>query len=241
VKNLTKEHGWLSLVSLDWIKGREHRISSVGKISLRADSVFLTLDKGIQATLNGIVFRSGPVQPDKDKIFFGTKALSVVKRNSKYAVRIWDSEHPSRKSFTAIERYPVDEQWRIEARWEQYAVQKKIEIPTVISGLVEEGIVPGAAIFTINGKEYRLEPTIEEGTEEYFFVFGDRTNGKETYGGGRFLYAKPPKQGKIVLDFNRSYNPPCVFTSFATCPTPVPGNRLSVRIEAGEKNYHHHK
>ncbi|MBP6672016.1 MAG: DUF1684 domain-containing protein, partial [Bacteroidetes bacterium] len=121
-----------------------------------------------------------------------------------------------------------------------YPVPKTIDVPTVIPGLVQKGSVPGAAVFTLNGNEYRLEPTLEEGSKELFFVFGDKTNGKETYGAGRFLYAGPPEGGVIVLDFNRSYNPPCVFSDYATCPVPTKENRLPVRIEAGEKNYKHH-
>ena len=59
------------------------------------------------------------------------------------------------------------------------------------------------------------------------------------YGAGRFLDTDPPKDGKVVLDFNKAYNPPCAFTPYATCPLPPPENRLPVRIEAGEKTYGH--
>ena len=177
---------------------------------------------------------------DKDKVLFGTKALSAIKRGDKYAVRIWDSETPALKNFTTIDRYPVAGEWRIEARWVQYQKPKEVNIPTVIPGLVQHGIAPGVAVFTRNGKEYMLEPTIEEGDDQYFFVFGDKTNGKETYGAGRFLYADQPKDGKIILDFNKSYNPPCVFTDFATCPVPTQQNRLPITIEAGEKIFQHH-
>jgi len=80
----------------------------------------------------------------------------------------------------------------------------------------------------------------EPGAEELFFIFRDQTAGKETYPAGRFLYAPMPKDGKVVLDFNKAYSPPCAFTAFATCPLPPPQNRLPVRIEAGEKNPHAH-
>ena len=66
----------------------------------------------------------------------------------------------------------------------------------------------------------------------------DRTNGRETFGGGRYLYVKPPgPDGLVVLDFNKAYNPPCAFTPYATCPLPPAQNRLPFRIEAGEKKY----
>jgi uncharacterized protein (DUF1684 family) len=76
---------------------------------------------------------------------------------------------------------------------------------------------------------------LEAGAEDLFFILGDKTNGKDTYGGGRFLYSKPPKDGKLILDFNKAYNPPCAFTPYATCPLPPESNRLDVRVEAGEK------
>jgi len=87
------------------------------------------------------------------------------------------------------------------------------------------------------GGTHRLIAFDDTGDGRLFFVFGDRTNGRETYGGGRFLYSDPPRDGRVVLDFNRAYNPPCVFTPWATCPLPPPGNRLPVAIEAGEKKY----
>src|SRR6266496_4939700 len=77
---------------------------------------------------------------------------------------------------------------------------------------------PGALVFELEGKSYRLDPVLESGETELFVIFGDRTNGHETYGGGRFLYAKLAVGGKTILDFNRAYNPPCVFTPYATCP-----------------------
>ena len=240
VTGLKKEHGWLSLIALDWLKEGENSIPAIGTISIRKQSVKLVLKKDLAGKLNGNTFTSGPLIPDKDKVVIGSRALQVIERGGKYAVRIWDAESDARKKFSGIDRYPVMERWRITARWEPYSTPKTIEIPTVIPGLIQKGIVPGAAVFIMNGIEYKLEPTAEEGSKELFFVFGDRTNGKETYGAGRFLYAGPPENGTIVLDFNRSYNPPCVFSDYATCPVPTKENRLPVRIEAGEKNYKHH-
>ena len=84
---------------------------------------------------------------------------------------------------------------------------------------------------------YRLE-ALDEGGDELFLVFGDRTNGHGSYGAGRFLYApRPGADGRLVLDFNRSYNPPCAFTLFATCPLPPAENRLDLAVTAGEKAY----
>jgi hypothetical protein len=122
----------------------------------------------------------------------------------------------------------------------RYDPPKRIKVPSVIPDYMQDYDVPGAAVFTIGEVEYRLEPVLEEGESDLFFIFGDRTNGRETYGGGRFLYAKPPKDGKVILDFNRAYNPPCAFSPYATCPLPPASNRLPIRVEAGEKSFDHH-
>jgi uncharacterized protein (DUF1684 family) len=98
---------------------------------------------------------------------------------------------------------------------------------------------PGTAVFTVEGKEYRLDPVVESG-DSLFFIFADETNRTETYGAGRFLYSELPKNGQVVLDFNRAMNPPCAFSSYATCPLPPKQNRLALRVEAGEKRYGHH-
>jgi uncharacterized protein (DUF1684 family) len=98
---------------------------------------------------------------------------------------------------------------------------------------------PGYVEFTLDGRSLRLEPVIEEpGADELFYIFRDQTAGKETYPAGRFLYSAMPKQGAVVLDFNKAYSPPCAFTAYATCPLPPPQNRLPVRLEAGEKDPH---
>ncbi len=112
-------------------------------------------------------------------------------------------------------------------------------IPTVL-GTVEKDKSPGSLSFQLAGKSYRLLPVLEQGSDELFIIFADPTNGKETYGAGRFVYAPMPKDGKTVIDFNKAYNPPCVFTPYATCPLPPAENHLPIRIEAGEKVYAGH-
>jgi hypothetical protein len=101
---------------------------------------------------------------------------------------------------------------------------------------VEPMANPGVVVFRKDGKTYRLE-ALDEGDGQLFLIFSDRTSGKTTYGAGRFLYADPPKDGMTVVDFNQAYNPPCVFTHYATCPLPPPENRLDIAVTAGEKKY----
>jgi len=239
IENLKKEHGWLSLIDLVWLSEGKNKIPLFGSITLKKGKLFVDLKNNIQATFQGKIFTSGIIRPEKDKILFGSKAFVVIVRDGKYGVRIWDSESTARKNFAGVERYPVSKMWKIEARWETYANPKTIEIPTVVPGVFGKGVVLGVAIFVVDGKELRLEPTVDSAQTEYSFVFADRTNGKESYAAGRFLDVEPPINGKIILDFNKATNPPCAFTNFATCPVPLKENRMPVRIEAGEKKYHH--
>ena len=172
-----------------------------------------------------------------DRILNGSRAVMVISRSGKVALRVWDSESPVRKGFKGIDTFPPDPRWRITARWEAYPQPRPVEVPSAVGTSTHE-IAPGRAWFKVDGKEVSLEPTLDG--DSLFFVFKDRTAPKETYGAGRFLDAPAPRNGTVVLDFNRAYNPPCAFTSFATCPLPLPENVLPVRIEAGEKAWGAH-
>ncbi len=143
------------------------------------------------------------------------------------------------KEFTSIERFIVDSSWCITATIEIPSKPDSILVTDVI-GLTTPTPIGGILHFTRNGKSYQLIASLEE-EDDLFIVFADQTTGTTTYGGGRFLYAKKPKTGnQVVLDFNKAYNPPCCFTPFATCPLPVPQNRLALEIRAGEKTYGNH-
>ena len=163
----------------------------------------------------------------------------VIQRADNYFIRLKDRQSEALRTFTHIERFPVDPRWRVEARWESYDPPKSVSTPNIL-GYESEDSCLGAAVFEVDGKTCRLEATGDPEVS-LFFVFGDATNAHETYGGGRFLYTDPPDStGKIVIDFNMAYNPPCVFTPYATCPLPPKENRLALRIEAGEKSYAEH-
>jgi uncharacterized protein (DUF1684 family) len=168
----------------------------------------------------------------------GSLSFYVIQRNERLGVRVKDADAAALKSFHGLESFPFSESWRVAARFEPSSPPRHISVPNVLGNVTSEES-PGALAFEYSGKTYRLDAVREAGTEDYFIIFGDATNGHETYGGGRFLYASPPKDGQTVLDFNKAYNPPCVFTPYATCPLPPPQNRLSIRIEAGEKSYRH--
>ena len=164
----------------------------------------------------------------------------VIRRSKGFAVRLRDLNAPTRREFSGIDYYPVDPGWRIEASFVPYQPPRPIEIPNIL-GTIDTMLCPGALEFERDGRRCRLEPVQEDPESgELFLIFKDGTSGDGTYPPGRFLYADPPVDGRVILDFNRAYNPPCAFTPFATCPLPPPGNELPLAVEAGEKMYGAH-
>lgn len=163
--------------------------------------------------------------------------INVVKRGDRFGVRVKDTESRMRREFEGLEYFPTDPKWRIEARFEPYQPPKTIPITNVLS-MTDDETSPGAFAFEVDGKTYRIDPILEKGETDWFVMIADETTGRETYGAGRYFYVTPPDaSGKVVIDFNKAYSPPCAFTNFATCPLPPRQNHLPFRIEAGEKKY----
>jgi uncharacterized protein (DUF1684 family) len=191
----------------------------------------------LPVTLRGKPFTGGAVKSDAtgepDVLQVGRFTFQVIARGEKLGVRIKDPEASARQNFHGIPTWEPTAKWQLRAKWEP-TPNATIPVPNVL-GHIEQQPSPGSAVFTVEGKTYRLTPVLEAGSPELFFVFADETNKAESYGAGRFLYAHPAKDGEVLLDFNQAYNPPCAFSAFATCPLPPKGNRLALRIEAGEK------
>ncbi len=238
VDRLKGPRSWLALVGIHWLAEGENRLDGLpGTFTLAKGTVTLAASAQDGYRLGTAAITQRALESDAggkgDLVTLGEhRALTVIARGPKRAVRVWDADNPARKSFPGIEAFPPDPRWRVEARWEAYAAPKRVETPTVI-GIPAEESAPGRAHFSFGGQDFTLEPTAED--DGLFFVFKDATSKKETYGAGRFLDAEGPKDGKVVLDFNRAVNPPCAYTAYATCPLPRPENVLPVRVEAGEK------
>lgn len=174
-----------------------------------------------------------------DVISVGELSLYVVRRTSKqgtrFAIRLKDSGSEARKHFKGNAWFAVKPEYRINARFVEYETPKTVEIENILGG-IEKHVTVGFAEFRIGKNTYTLDA--EREGDKLFFNFRDRTSGKATYPAGRFLYADLPQNGVVTLDFNKAENPPCAFTSFATCPLPPRKNWLTVSIEAGEKTHH---
>lgn len=239
---LQKPQGWLALTGLHWLKEGENQVPGLpGLFTVAGGKVTLAATAGDAWTLGGAPVTSRVLASDRDgkpdRVSTGSRTAQVIDRGGKLALRVWDAESPVRKGFTGIDAFPPDPRWRLVARWEAYLTPRTVEVPSVV-GIPTREQAPGRAWFTVDGKQYALEPTLDD--DALFFVFKDKTAPRETYGAGRFLSAPLPSQGQVVLDFNRAYNPPCVFSAFATCPLPLPQNVLPIRVEAGEKTWGNH-
>ena len=244
---LKADDGWLTVAGLFWLKEGANTCGTDPQSDIVLPAGAGAARLGAFELQHGrTTFRSatGEVKPMKadtdgepEVVTAGDVTMFVIHRGERYGIRLKDRNSRFRKEFTGLRWFPIREQYRVVAKFVPYPEPKMIAVPNIL-GETEKDPCPGYALFTLDGKEYRLEPVLDD--QQYFFIFRDLTAGKATYPAGRFFYADAPKDGKIVLDFNRAYNPPCAFTPFATCPLPPPGNRLAVRIEAGELNYPHH-
>ena len=152
------------------------------------------------------------------------------------AIRLRNLNHPLLNSELAIEFYDYSKDYIVKGKYKKYVEPKILNFQNIL-GDVYIDTIPGIIHFTINGDDFSFEPTISP-SGKFFLAFGDLTNGKETYGGGRFLYVLPEdEKNNVIIDFNKSLNPPCVFSTFTTCPVPRKENNLQIKIESGEKNY----
>jgi uncharacterized protein (DUF1684 family) len=256
--SLTSESGWLTLSGLYWLKPGDNTFGRAKSNALRLDNAALA-DKAGTFVVKGdkvrfVARRNAGIthegQPVTDielaadttgkptLLKSGSLTFFLIERAGKLGVRVRDSENPHRKHFSGLKYFPVDDSWVVNARFEPYEARKTVKIVNIL-GMEEDLPSPGALVFNRDGKEYRLDAVLEAPDDtELFVMFADATSGKETYGAGRFLYVPMPTDGVVRVNFNKSYNPPCAFNEFATCPLPPPQNRLSsLRIEAGEKRY----
>lgn len=236
---LTAEDGWLNLTDRIEIApgrmtvgaGAENDVvitvgpERLGLLELDADGT-ARLDAGQGPQL----LRPVPDNPPRIKV--GALLLEVTQLEGQYALRVRDADAPGRRNFPGLESYAIDPEWRIEAEWEKLATPQAIGID-MVSGVETSVQITHAARFQHDGQAVELLPTHWKSGKP-MFVIRDRTSGRETYGASRFLIGEMAGD-KVILDFNRAFNPPCAFTDLAVCPLPPRQNILGFEIRAGEK------
>ena len=254
-QRLTAPDGWLSLIGLHFLATGDNTVGSapdnqvvlaagparLGNVvvdaSLRAR---LQVSPGVEVRVNGAPVLSADLGDGRTgrpvTVTSGTVSAFVIERGGRLALRVRDTESKRRREFAGIDYFPTDPAWRIEATWEPFPRPREVQIKNIL-GQESKALVLGRAVFTRDGHTIGLLPLQESPDDPLFFVISDLTSGAETYAAARFLYADPPRDGRVVLDFNRAINPPCAFTPFATCPLPPKENELPIAVTAGEKDY----
>ena len=256
VESLEKPDGWFSYAGSGIVNMGKSTIGSapentivlpkgparLGTLVLnKAGSASFRAERGSGAMVDGKVLKGKrALKTNVDgatptRVHIGEAWFYLVHMGDVIGWRFRDPQSPALKSFRGIDTFPIDPSWRIEADWQAFEPVRDIELMTIINTL-EKAPVPGKATFERDGQRFELQPVLED-DGQLFFIFTDKTSGRETYPAARFLYAEPASNGKVVLDFNKAFNPPCALSPHVVCPVAPPENRLKLRVSAGEKIY----
>lgn len=258
-ERLRSPDGWLALVGLHWLTPGENHFGAhpANQVVLhgahvppRAGSLWLGEDgtvrlvphPGVDLRNAGAPAEEMTLADDRDEhptmLELGTLRFHLIRRGERIGLRLRDSEAPALRAFNGMDHFPIDPSWRVIARLEPAPPGATLEIVD-ITGARSRETTPGNIAFERDGATWRVAVLPGDENGSLWLIFGDATNGTDTYGGGRFLYSAPPAaDGSVVVDFNLAYNPPCVFSPHATCPLPPAQNRLNLRIDAGELAFH---
>ena len=254
-ERLVAPDGWTGLIGLYWIELDAHYLGSsrdsgmrlskgpprLGLVQQDRGRLFFTPERGVELTVDGEPLkRRIELHDDRSQtptlIDFdgGLGQLGVIERAGRRALRVRHEQAPARMAFTGIDYWPADASWRVEGRFVAHQPGQTLDVASIVGG-TEAMANPGVVEFERDGQAYRLQ-ALDDGAGGLFLILADRTSGQGSYGAGRYLdAAAPDTDGRVVLDFNRAYNPPCAFTNYATCPLPPLENRLDLAITAGEK------
>ena len=251
---LKADDGWLTVSALLWLHEGTNRFGSAagndivlpysyvpataGTFDLHQGKTTVHVNPGVPITLAGKPVESMELRPDsrEDRLALGDLVFFVHASGTRYAIRVKDKNSPLRKEFKGLHWFPVNEAYRFNASYVAYPSPREIQVENILGDRGPSYLV-GYVAFTMNGKEYQLDAE-DNGDGSLFIVFRDLTSKTSTYQAARFLDTDPPKDGKVEIDFNKAYNPPCAYNPYTTCPLPSEKNRLPVEIPAGEKRYH---
>jgi uncharacterized protein (DUF1684 family) len=245
---------WLPLAGLFWLKVGESSFGTdaensivlptgsapehAGSFQLEGKDVTVKLASGAKATIAGKPFTTAQLQPDTSGkptvIEMGSLRMHVIVRGQRIGIRLKDLNSPAVQSYRGPDFYPLNMAYRVTAVWVPSDGKKTVDVPDVL-GDITPTPVSGEVRFVLNGQSITLTDLGGDPSKGLFFVFNDLTSKTGTYPGGRFLDTDPVVDGKVVLDFNRAYSPPCSVTPYATCPLAPKENRLTMAIDAGQK------
>ena len=252
---LADPDGWMTLVGLEWLEDGENLVGAAessdaripggpeswGTIHVAGDVIRFVPAAGSATKVDGKTVKEAILVADNQGqptvVRNGDISFYVIYRES-YALRIKDRKAPALLAFEGVPVYEIQPDWRTEGRLLRAEEGASIGIANVL-GQTSESPVYGYFEFEREGETFSLLALGSEQSQSLWFLFADKTSGRETYGAGRFLYSEGmPEDGKLVVDFNKAYNPPCAFNDYSTCPLPPQQNRMKIAVRAGEKKYH---
>jgi len=251
-EGLVSENSWLALAGLHWLNEGRNLIGSnpmcevvlperaptfIGVAELKGKVVRFTAAEGVRVKVNDrsvqkAILKSSLEAKPSFITWHETLRLVLHEHAGKYAIRIWDNERSERFNFPPLKWFPIDKHFRISARYTRYKDTQTIDHPDTLGEMVEDRI-DGYVTFRFEGKTYKLDVK-EKKNHALFIKFRDETSKQETYPPSRYYHTEPVKDGKVFIDFNYAFSPPCAFTPYATCIFAPPQNTLPFRVEAGE-------
>lgn len=257
MESLRSPEGWLNLAGIFWLEEGIHTFGSdssndlifpsrapafIGTLKVDDEHVHLEVNEDATLFYEGSQIHELDLEVDTSGspsfVTHDDFAWYIMKRHRSIAVRLRDYQNPAIEALQEIPCYPVDPGYVVEATLHPFVEPRIITVNTPFQDYTQDYECPGELHFRLSGKKLKLLPfTSGEG---YFLIFSDETSGLETYGAGRFMYCTPDSTGRILLDFNKAYNPPCAITPFAACPMPPPENFLPLAVKAGEKSLNKH-
>jgi uncharacterized protein (DUF1684 family) len=247
--------GWLDCVGLFWLKEGVNVVGSapqslvrlpktspsrLAAITLKDRQAFIKFESSENVTLDeasvltGQLYQLRPAGPGFDgysTVKIGPTTFMLLGRKYGFGIRVYDPNSEVRKTFKAFSWFAPNSAYIVSAKWHKMDKPYRLRVPDSLGHVADEDAA-GFATFKLNGKVNTLYAV--QNDDELLFEFKDKTNGHQTYGAGRMLSAKAPKNGQVILDFNRATNPPCAISPYGTCPLPPKENRLSIPISAGE-------
>ena len=248
------KQNWLVLAGLFWLKPGANTFGSAndnsivlpsgpahaGVFQVQGDSVSVELQKDAQAKIDGKPATQATLQADvtgkANVIEMGSLRMHLIQRGKRLGIRVKDLNSEAARNYAGPIFFPLDMTYQVTGTFVPSDGKKTVDVPNVL-GDVTPTPIAGEVKFKLNGQDLTLTALSGDPAKGLSFVIGDLSGKTETYPGGRFLDTDPVVDGKVVLDFNRAYNPPCAVTPYATCPLPTAQNRLNMRVTAGEKKY----
>ena len=246
------KQNWLVLAGLFWLKPGANTFGSAsdnaimlpsgpahaGVFQLQGDDVSVEFQKGAAAKIDAQSPTSAKLQADvtgkPTVIEMGSLRMYVIKRGARLGIRLKDLNSEAARNYAGPIFFPIDMTYRVTGTFVPSDGKKTVDVPNVL-GDVTPTPIAGEVHFKLNGQDLTLTALSGDPAKGVSFVIGDLSGKTDTYPGGRFLDTDPVVDGKVVLDFNRAYNPPCAVTAYATCPLAPKENRLPVAVSAGEK------